>query len=54
MQRDYWIERMNESVARAHEADSAEARLAHYELAGRYSLKAKEDAPMPRAREGRE
>ena len=36
----YWLRRKRASVSKAHMATSAEARLAHFDLAGRYSVKA--------------
>jgi hypothetical protein len=40
MERAYWLSRKRASLKLAQEAASAEARLVHYDLAGRYSLKA--------------
>jgi hypothetical protein len=40
MEQRYWLARKRASVQMARDAISSEARLAHYELAGRYSLKA--------------
>jgi len=40
MEQTYWLERNRVSIANAHAATSAKARLIHYELAGRYSIKA--------------
>jgi hypothetical protein len=39
----YWLARKRESLRAAKSADSAEARLIHYDLAGRYSLNALSD-----------
>ena len=36
----YWLSRMRASKVMAREAAGAQARLIHYELAGRYSIKA--------------
>jgi len=36
----YWLRRKRASLNRARNATSAEARLAHFDLAGRYSIKA--------------
>ena len=36
----YWLSRMRASKVMARGATNAEARLIHYELAGRYSIKA--------------
>ena len=40
----YWLRRKRASVSRANLATSAEARLAHFDLAGRYSIKAADAA----------
>jgi hypothetical protein len=40
MERAHWLSRKRASLAMAENAISAEARLIHYELAGRYSVKA--------------
>jgi hypothetical protein len=40
MEQAYWLGRKRASLVNARGADSAEARLAHFELAGRYSVKA--------------
>ena len=40
MENKYWIGRKRAAGAMARDAVSAEARLIHYELAGRYSIKA--------------
>jgi hypothetical protein len=40
MEKKYWIGRKRASLGMARGASSAEARLIHYELAGRYSIKA--------------
>jgi hypothetical protein len=40
MEKKYWIGRKRDSMGMARGATSAEARLIHYELAGRYSIKA--------------
>jgi soluble lytic murein transglycosylase-like protein len=40
MEQTYWLGRKRASAANARIAGSAEARLAHLELAGRYSVKA--------------
>ena len=40
MGKEYWIGRKRAAVAMARAATSAEARLIHYDLAGRYSVKA--------------
>ena len=46
MERSYWLGRGRTSRANAHAATSAEARLIHYELAGRYNIKAEEARAM--------
>ncbi len=40
MEKGYWLGRKRASLKAARNAVSAEARLIHYDLAGRYSLKA--------------
>lgn len=40
MEKAYWIARKRASLKLAQDAAGPEARLAHYELAGRYSVKA--------------
>jgi hypothetical protein len=40
MEKAYWLSRKRASLKLARNAASAEARLVHYDLAGRYSLKA--------------
>jgi hypothetical protein len=40
MEQAYWLERNRVSIGNARAATSAKARLIHYELAGRYSIKA--------------
>lgn len=40
MEKVYWINRKRASLKAAQNAVSAEARLIHYDLAGRYSLNA--------------
>jgi hypothetical protein len=40
MENAYWLGRKRASLKLAQNAASSEARLAHYELAGRYSVKA--------------
>jgi hypothetical protein len=40
MEKAYWIQRKRASLKSARNAAGAEARLIHYDLAGRYSLKA--------------
>ena len=40
MEKTYWIGRKRAALAMAQGAHSSEARLIHYDLAGRYSIKA--------------
>ena len=40
MEQFYWLSRERASLEAAQDAVSAEARLIHYDLAGRYSVKA--------------
>lgn len=40
MEKKYWIGRKRAAMAMARAATSAEARLIHYDLAGRYSVNA--------------
>ncbi len=40
MEKKYWIGRERAAMAMARTASTAEARLIHYDLAGRYSVKA--------------
>ncbi len=40
MEKGYWLSRKRASLKAAQNAVSAEARLIHYDLAGRYCLKA--------------
>ena len=40
MEKGYWLGRKRASLKAAKNAASSEARLIHYDLAGRYSLKA--------------
>jgi hypothetical protein len=44
METAYWLGRERASLANARGATGAEARLIHYELAGRYSIKAANSA----------
>jgi hypothetical protein len=45
METEYWAGRMDEAVNMARDAATAQARLAHYELAGRYSVRAADAWP---------
>jgi hypothetical protein len=47
MEQAYWLGRKRASAAMARQATSAEARLAHLDLAGRYSVKAAAAGPEP-------
>lgn len=40
MEKTYWLRRQHAAVAMARAATTAESRLIHYDLAGRYSLRA--------------
>ena len=46
MEKKYWIGRNRAAMAMARAATTAEARLIHYELAGRYSIKAAHCPPF--------
>lgn len=52
MNERYWIGRKRAAMAMARAATSAEARLIHYDLAGRYSVNAACSAPGPAGDEG--
>jgi hypothetical protein len=52
MGKEYWIDRKRAAMRMARAAASAEARLIHYELAGRYSIKAAMTPPFMLPREG--
>jgi hypothetical protein len=45
MEQTYWLGRKRMSAANARRAKSAQARLVHLDLAGRYSIKAAAAAP---------
>lgn len=45
MDQAYWLRRKRASVKKAKDATSASARLAHFELAGRYSILAAHAEP---------
>lgn len=45
MEQTYWLGRKRASAANARRASSAQARLVHLDLAGRYSIKAAASAP---------
>lgn len=40
MEKEFWLQRQRESREMARSATSAEARLIHFDLAGRYSIEA--------------
>ena len=46
MDKNYWIGRKRAAMGMARAATSAEARLIHYDLAGRYSVKAADALPF--------
>ena len=46
MEQRYWIGRKRSAMAMARNAATSEARLVHYELAGRYSIKAAHCLPF--------
>ena len=46
MEKKYWLGRRRSAVAMARLATTAEARLIHYDLAGRYSIKAAQCLPF--------
>ena len=47
MEKSYWLGRKKAALKAAQVAAGPEARLAHYELAGRYSVKAASTATGP-------
>ena len=52
MEKSYWIRRKHAAMAMARRASTAEARLIHYDLAGRYSIKAAHCLPFLLVRKG--
>jgi len=46
MEKSYWLARRRSAVAMARIATSSKARLIHYDLAGRYSIKAANCLPF--------
>lgn len=46
MEKRYWIGRKRAAIAMARAASSSEARLIHYDLAGRYSVRAANCLPF--------
>ena len=53
MEHRYWLGRKRASVANARRATSAQSRLIHLDLAGRYSIKAALAGPAPAPHEAR-
>jgi hypothetical protein len=47
MEQKYWLGRKRAAGAMARKATSAEARLIHFELAGRYSIRAAQSEAAP-------
>jgi hypothetical protein len=45
MEQTYWLKRKRSSLAKARTAIHSEARLIHFDLAGRYSVKAAHAVP---------
>jgi hypothetical protein len=45
MERSYWIRRMRAALNMARHAATAKTRLIHFDMAGRYSIKAAESPP---------
>jgi len=52
MEKTYWIGRKHAAMRMARRARTAESRLIHYELAGRYSIKAAHCLPFLLVRKG--
>lgn len=52
MGKEYWIGRKRAAMRMARAAASSEARLIHYDLAGRYSIKAASSLPFLLPRKG--
>ena len=52
MEKKYWIGRKRAAMAMARAASSAEARLIHYDLAGRHSIRAAQCGPFMLPHEG--
>ena len=52
MDRKYWLARKRAAIAMARSAISAEARLIHYDLAGRYGIRAAHAGPFLLSRPG--
>jgi hypothetical protein len=49
MEQAYWLSRKRASVKMARDATSSQARLVHYDLAGRYSVKAMSAGSLARS-----
>ena len=47
MDKSYWLSRKRSALAMARGASTAQARLIHYDLAGRYSIRAAMCVPLP-------
>ena len=54
MEKKYWIGRKRSAMAMARKAATSQARLIHYELAGRYSIRAAHCPPFMLPRQGPE
>ena len=52
MDKEYWIGRKRAAMAMARAATDSEARLIHYDLAGRYSVRAAHGVPFMLPRQG--
>jgi hypothetical protein len=52
MDRTYWIARMRAAMRMARQAATAESRLIHFDMAGRYSIKAANVPPFMLPRKG--
>ena len=52
MERTYWLGRMRAAMKMARRATTAQSRLIHYDLAGRYSIKAANALPFLLDRKG--
>jgi len=48
MEQTYWLRRKRASVVKAYDSTNSQTRLAHFDLAGRYSVKAANAAPSPK------
>ncbi len=52
MDKEYWLGRKRAAMRMARAAATSEARLIHYELAGRYSIRAAHSLPFMLPRKG--